>query len=90
MSKYPYGKVVSHKILDGIDIGIVLQLKNGRNFWFFTHEILEALSEENQQDLQISRTNDTYEILQSSNKLSFVLNPLNFFKWLSISFKDVL
>ena len=85
------------RITDGKGIGVVLQLSNGKEEWFFEDEV--DLLDENGN--LIKRINDTKEknilifnILrelnyENKNKISELLNPINFFLWLAVSFKDI-
>ena len=91
------GKISDFRITDGKGIGVVLQLSNGKEQWFFEDEI-DILDENGN---VIKRNNDkkensnfifdfsrglNYEI---KNKVSELLNPINFFIWLVVSFKDI-
>ena len=91
------GKICDFRITDGKGIGVVLQLSNGKEQWFFEDEI--NLLDENGN--VIKKTNDTKysnslinNILgrlnyESKNKVGELLNPINFFLWLVVSFKDI-
>ena len=91
------GKICDFRITDGKGIGVVLQLSNGKEQWFFEDEI--NLLDENGN--VIKKTNDTKDrkslitnILQrlnyeNKNKVGELLNPINFFLWLVVSFKDI-
>jgi hypothetical protein len=91
------GKIRDFRITDGKGIGVVLQLSNGREQWFFEEEI--DLLDEN--GYVIKKNNDkkensnfTFNFLRSlnyvnKNKVSDLLNPINFFIWLAVSFKDI-
>ena len=91
------GKISDFRITDGKGIGVVLQLSNGKEQWFFEDEI-DILDENGN---VIKRNNDkkensnllfdfsrglNYEI---KNKVSELINPINFFIWLVASFKDI-
>ena len=91
------GKISDFRITDGKGIGVVLQLSNGKEQWFFEDEI-DILDENGN---VIKRNNDkkensnfifdfsrglNYEI---KNKVSELINPINFFIWLIVSFKDI-
>ena len=90
-------KISDFRITDGKGIGVVLQLSNGKEQWFFEDEI--NLLDENGN--VIKKTNDTKysnslinNILgrlnyESKNKVGELLNPINFFLWLVVSFKDI-
>ena len=91
------GKICDFRITDGKGIGVVLQLSNGKEQWFFEDEI--NLLDENGN--VIKKTNDTKysnslinNILgrlnyENKNKVGELLNPVNFFLWLVVSFKDI-
>jgi len=91
------GKISDFRITDGKGIGVVLQLSNGKEQWFFEDEI--DLLDENGN--VIKKNNDKKEnsnlifnILrglnyQNKNKVSELLNPINFFIWLVVSLKDI-
>ena len=91
------GKICDFRITDGKGIGVVLQLSNGKEQWFFEDEI--NLLDENGN--VIKKTNDTKysnslinNILgrlnyENKNKVGELLNPINFFLWLLVSFKDI-
>ena len=90
-------KISDFRITDGKGIGVVLQLSNGKEEWFFEDEI--DLLDENGN--VIKKNNDKKEnsnlILDflrglnyvNKNKVSELLNPINFFIWLFVSFKDI-
>ena len=91
------GKLLDFRITDGKGIGVILQLSNGKKQWFFEDEI--NLLDENGNLLK--KINDNEEnnnfalnILtrlkyENKNKVSELLNPINFFLWLVVSFKDI-
>jgi len=91
------GKILDFRITDGKGIGVILQLSNGKEQWFFENEI--DLLDENGN--LIKKINDNEEnnnfasnILtrlkyENKNKVSELLNPINFFLWLVVSFKDI-
>jgi len=90
-------KISDFRITDGKGIGVILQLSNGKEQWFFEDEI--DLLDENGN--VIKKNNDKKEnsnfILdffrglnyENKNKVSELLNPINFFIWLVVSFKDI-
>ena len=91
------GRVNDFRITDGKGIGVVLQLSNGKEQWFFEDEI--DLLDENGN--VIKKNNDTKENsnfifdflrglnYENKNNVSELLNPINFFIWLAVSFKDI-
>jgi len=91
------GKVSDFRITDGKGIGVVLQLSNGQEHWFFEDEI-DLLDEngnviKNNNDKK-ENSNFKFDFLEglnyeNKNKVSELLNPINFFIWLVASFKDI-
>ncbi|MDC3041114.1 DUF2862 domain-containing protein [Prochlorococcus sp. AH-736-B08] len=91
------GKIKDFKITDGKGIGVVLKLSNGKEQWFFEDEI--DLLDENGN--VIKKIDDKKEknilMLETLRKLKYenkknvneLLNPINFFLWLVVSFKDI-
>ena len=91
------GKVSDFRITDGKGIGVVLQLSNGKEQWFFEDEI--DFLDENGKVIKknIDKKEDSNFIFnflrrlnyENKNKVSELLNPINFFIWLVVSFKDI-
>ena len=91
------GKISDFRITDGKGIGVVLQLSNGKEQWFFEDEI--DLLDENGNVIKKNidkgeNNNFIFDLLrglnyENKNKVSELLNPINFFIWLAISFKDI-
>ncbi len=90
------GKISDFRITDGKSIGVVLQLSNGKEQWFFEDEI--DLLDENGNVIkkinEIGNKDFTRDILRDLNyenkiKVTDLLNPVNFFLWLIASFKDI-
>ena len=91
------GMISDFRITDGKGIGVVLQLSNGEEQWFFEDEI-DILDENGN---VIEKNNDKEENsnfifefskglnYENKNKVSDLLNPINFFIWLVLSFKDI-
>ena len=91
------GKISDFRITDGKGIGVVLRLSNGKEQWFFEDEI--DLLDENGN--VIKKNNDKKENsnfifnflrglnYENKNKVNELLNPINFFIWLVVSFKDI-
>ena len=91
------GEIIDFRITDGKGIGVVLQLSNGKEQWFFEDEI--DLLDENGN--LIERNNEKKENsnfisnffrglnYENKNKVSELLNPINFIFWLLVSFKDI-
>ncbi len=96
----PIGTVLEYKMTDGNGIGVVVELRDKSQSWFFDSEIISSKSENlldkkftEQADLQKS-----YNILSSSQKqkkpkrikaIKELVNPFNFIHWLIYSLKDV-
>ena len=93
----PVAKISDFKITDGKGIGVILKLSNGKEQWFFEDEI--DLLDENGN--LVERNNDKkdnsnliFDFLrklnyENKNKISELLNPINFSLWLVVSFKDI-
>ncbi len=91
------GKISDFRITDGKGIGVVLQLSNGKEQWFFEDEI--DLIDENGNIIKKNNdkkenSNFIFDFLrelnyENKNKVSELLNPINFFIWLIVSFKDI-
>ena len=91
------GKISDFRITDGKGIGVVLQLSNGKEQWFFEDEI--DLLDENGNVIKKNydieeNSNFIFDFLrglnyENKNKISELLNPINFFIWLVVSFKDI-
>ena len=90
------GKICDFRITDGKGIGVVLQLSNGKEQWFFEDEI--DLLDENgnviKKILDKENSNFIFDFFKGLNyenkyKVSELLNPINFFIWLVVSFKDI-
>ena len=90
-------KVSDFRITDGKGIGVILKLSNGKEQWFFEDEI--DLLDENgnvikkNNDKKVN-SNFIFDFLrgfnyENKNKVSELLNPINFFIWLVVSFKDI-
>ena len=91
------GKISDFRITDGKGIGVVLQLSNGKEQWFFEDEI-DLLDENGNVIKKINNENDNNNLIfdifkelkyEDKNKISELLNPINFFIWLFVSLKDI-
>ena len=92
-------KISDFRITDGKGIGVVLQLSNGKEQWFFEDEIdlldengnvikkIKDMNENNNNNNLILNTIGELKY-ENKNNISELLNPINFFVWLLISFKD--
>ena len=90
-------KICDFRITDGKGIGVVLELSNGKEQWFFEDEI-DLLDENGNVIKKINdkkeNSNFIFDFLrglnyENKNKVSELLNPINFFIWLVVSFKDI-
>ena len=91
------GKISDFRITDGKGIGVVLQLSNGEEQWFFEDEI-DLLDDNGNLIRKIDATkennNFVYEILsglkyENKSNVNELLNPINFLLWLFVSLKDI-
>ena len=89
-------KISDFRITDGKGIGVVLQLSNKEEQWFFEDEI--DLLDENGNVIKNNdkkeNSNFIYDLFEgfnyeNKNKVSELINPINFFIWLIVSFKDI-
>ena len=90
-------KISDFRITDGKGIGVILKLSNGKEQWFFEDEI--DLLDENGNVIKKNidkkvNSNFIFNFLrgfnyENKNKVSELLNPINFFIWLVVSFKDI-
>ena len=90
-------KISDFRITDGKGIGVVLQLSNGKEQWFFEDEIY-LLDENGNVIKEINYTKENNNLIleilrglnyENKNKISELINPVNFFVWLIASFKDI-
>ena len=91
-------KISDFRITDGKGIGVILQLSNGKEQWFFEDEI--NLLDENGNVIKKNNdkkenSNFIFDFLRGLNyenkyKVSELLNPINFFIWLLVSLRDIL
>ena len=91
------GKINDFRITDGKGIGVVLELSNGKEQWFFEDEI-DLLDENGNVIKKINNLKENNSLIldilnglnyENKNKVSELLNPINFFLWLVVSFKDI-
>ena len=91
------GKISDFRITDGKGIGVVLQLSNEKEQWFFEDEIDlldengNVIKKNNDKKKNSNFMLDFFKGLnyENKNKVSELLNPINFFIWLVVSFKDI-
>ena len=91
------GKICDFRITDGKGIGVILQLSIGKEQWFFEDEI-DLLDENGNLIKKIDNKKEDSNLVsnilnglkyENKNKISELLNPINFFLWLVVSFKDI-
>tara|TARA_B100000073_G_scaffold307082_1_gene277156 strand:+ start:59 stop:448 length:390 start_codon:yes stop_codon:yes gene_type:complete len=91
------GKISDFRITDGKGIGVVLQLSNGKEQWFFEDEI-DLLDENGNVIKEIIKINENNNLIldilgglnyEDKKKVSELLNPINFLLWLVVSIKDI-
>ena len=89
-------KISDFRITDGKGIGVVLQLSNGKEQWFFEDEI-DLLDENGNVIKKSINKKESINFIfvfirglnyEKKNKVSELFNPINFFIWLVVSFKD--
>ena len=90
-------KISDFRITDGKGIGVILKLSNGKEQWFFEDEI-DLLDENGNVIKKIydkkEYSNFIFDFLrglnyENKNKISELLNPINFFIWMVVSFRDI-
>ena len=91
------GKISDFRITDGKGIGVVLQLSNGKEQWFFEDEI-DLLDENGSVIKKNNEKEDNSNFIfvflrglnyENKNNVRELLNPINFLIWLVVSFKDI-
>ena len=91
------GIISDFRITDGKGIGVVLQLCNGKEQWFFEDEI-DLLDENGNliKKIEYKEENNSTSLrilnglkYDNRNKPSELLNPINFLLWLVVSLKDI-
>ena len=92
-----FGKISDFRITDGKGIGVVLELSNGKEQWFFEDEI-DLLDENGNVIKKINNANGNNSLISTKlkelkydnkNKVGELLNPINFLLWLVVSLKDI-
>jgi len=86
------GIISDFRITDGKGIGVILKLSNGKEQWFFEDEI--DLLDENgnvikKNNYKKENSNFIFNFFrglnyENKNKVSDLLNPINFFIWLVV------
>ncbi|MDC3171047.1 DUF2862 domain-containing protein [Prochlorococcus sp. AH-716-E13] len=96
----PECTISDFKITDGMGIGVIVSLSNGKNEWFFENEI-QILDEKGniiEKEINRNKNEENNFILNAVNNINYkpkfksseLLNPINFITWLIVSLKDVL
>ena len=89
--------VKDFRLTDGKGIGVIVQLSNGEEEWFFENEI-QLLDENGKIINRIEKVDKNDNFLTNlienlkynpKNKPKELINPLNFASWLIYSFKDI-
>ena len=86
------------KITDGMGIGVIVNLSNGKDEWFFENEIQLLDEKGNVIEIEDNKNENNNFILNAVNNLNYepkfksseLLNPVNFITWLIVSLKDIL
>ena len=86
------------RITDGKGIGVILNLSNGKKQWFFENEIdiLDMNGNIIEKDIEVIDNNNLilgiFKELkyENKNKIRDLINPINFFIWLIVSFRDII
>ena len=91
------GRIRDFRITDGKGIGVVLELSNGQEQWFFEDEI-DLLDEDGNLIEKINNTKENDNLIfnileelkyENKNEINELLNPVNFILWLVVSFRDI-
>ena len=85
-------KVLDYKITDGTQIGFLLELQDGSKNWFFNNEITNGNNiPESKNESKVSLSNYYFKNKPTyyGKSISYVLNPINFARWLRNSSKDI-
>ena len=87
------------KITDGKGIGVIVNLSNGKNEWFFENEIQILDEKGNITESEVIKVKNSQNnfILNVVNNINYVpkfksselLNPINFITWLIVALKDI-
>jgi hypothetical protein len=90
-------KIIDFRITDGKGIGVILELSNGDEQWFFEDEI-DLLDENGNVIIKSYDKQEQNTLLpdfliglkyENKHNISELFNPINFFLWLIVSFKDI-
>ena len=88
--------ITDFKITDGMGIGVMVNLSNGKEEWFFENEI-QLLDEEGNTIEKLAKDSDNiiFKVINNidyepKTKFNNLFNPINFMTWLIFSAKDIL
>ena len=93
----PVGKICDFRITDGKGIGVVLQLSNGKEQWFFEDDI-DLLDDNGNLIKKIDATKENNNFIfgilsglkyENKSNVNELINPINFLLWLFVSLKDI-
>ena len=89
-------KVKDFRLTDGKGVGVIVELSNGEEEWFFENEIeiLDDYGKVIPRDNTLEKNifiRDLLKDLKYKPKTNFkeLINPINFFSWLIYSLKDI-
>ena len=88
--------ITDFKITDGRGIGVIVNLSNGKDEWFFENEIQFLDEKGNLIEKEEKKIENNNFIFNAANNINYepkfeynkLLNPINFFTWLIVSLKD--
>jgi len=90
-------KISDFRITDGKGIGVILELSNGKEQWFFEDEI-DLLDENGNVIRKIYANHEKNTLIsniftglkyENKKNIGELFNPINFFLWLAVSVKDI-
>ena len=90
-------KVKDFRLTDGKGVGVIVELSNGEEEWFFENEI-EILDENGKVIPRVDPTEKNNFLSYFIKNLKYkpksnvkeLINPINFFSWLIYSLKDII
>ena len=94
------GEIIDYKMTDGMGIGYILLTESKSVIWVFDHELnnkTKELYKLKKEPYKENITLLTREYQTSSNvfdingnkEISYVVNPINFIKWITFTLNDV-
>ena len=89
-------KVKDFRLTDGKGVGVIVELSNGEEEWFFENEI-EIIDENGKIIPRVDKTDKNIFFsnllkqlkYESKTSIKELINPINFFSWLIYSLKDI-